>query len=49
MPRKIHMLDQVGHSKVNEIMNHNYGQSFLDQWATKCTVIGLFLLVGVYW
>ncbi|MDO9269220.1 MAG: hypothetical protein Q7T96_08930 [Methylobacter sp.] len=49
MPRKIHMQDQVGRSKVAEIMSHDYGQSFLDQWTMKCAVIGLFLLVGVYW
>lgn len=49
MPRKFHMQDQVGHSKVAEIMNHDYGQGFLDQWVMKCAVIGLFLLVGVSW
>ncbi len=49
MQRKVHMRDQVGHSKVAEIMSHSYGQSFLKQWAMKCVVIGLFLLVGVIW
>jgi hypothetical protein len=49
MPRKIHRQDQVGYNKVEEIMSHGYGQSALELWMTKLAVIGLFLLVGVYW
>lgn len=49
MLRKIHMQDQVGYDKVEEIMSHDYDQSFLDHWLMKCAVIGLFLLVGVSW
>lgn len=49
MPRKIHMQDQVGHNKIEEIMSHDYGQSLIELWAMKFVVIGLFLLVGVYW
>lgn len=49
MPRKIHMQDQVGHNKVEEIMSHDYGQSSQELWMMKFAVIGLFLLVGVYW
>jgi hypothetical protein len=49
MPRKVHMQDQVGHSKIEEIMNHNYGQSSLELWMMKFAVIGLFLVLGIYW
>ncbi|CAA9891580.1 hypothetical protein METHB2_440026 [Candidatus Methylobacter favarea] len=47
MSRKIHMQDQVGVNKVEEIMRH-YGQCPLDLWAVKFAVAGLFLLLGVY-
>jgi hypothetical protein len=49
MPRKFHMQDQVGHSKVAEIMNHDYGHGFQDQWVMKYALIVLFMLVGVSW
>lgn len=49
MPRKIHMQDQVGYNKVEEIMSHNYGQSSLELWMTKLAVMGLFVALGIDW
>ncbi|WAK04624.1 hypothetical protein [Methylobacter sp. YRD-M1] len=49
MPRRIHMQDQVGANKIEEIMRHDYGQCSVEQWALKFAVVGAFLLLGVYW
>ena len=48
MPRKIHMRDQVGANKVEEIMHH-YDEGSLEMWTVKFAVVGIFLLLGVYW
>jgi hypothetical protein len=48
MQRRIHMRDQVGGNKVEEIMHH-YDHYSMDMWTMKFMVIGVFLLVGVYW
>ncbi len=49
MPRsKIHMQDQVGRHKVDEIMSH-YDYCSIDMWTVKFMVVGVFLLLGVYW
>jgi hypothetical protein len=49
MPRKIHMRDQVGTNKVEEIMRH-YGLCPLELWAVKFAVVGVVLVVmGAYW
>ncbi len=49
MPRKVHMQDQVGYNKVEEIMSHDYGKCPMELWAVKFAVLGMFLLVGLYW
>jgi hypothetical protein len=49
MPKKIHMQDQVGYNKVEEIMSHDYGRNPLALWGMKVLVIGLFLALGIYW
>jgi hypothetical protein len=48
MPRKIHMRDQVGAKKVEEIMRH-YDRCYGELWAMKALLLTAFLLVGVYW
>ncbi len=48
MPKKIHMRDQVGANKVEEIMHH-YDRCSMEVWMMKFMVIGMFLLLGVYW
>jgi predicted nucleic acid-binding Zn ribbon protein len=48
MPRKIHMRDQVGANKIEEIMTH-YDRCSMDEWMVNFVLIGVFLLVGVYW
>ena len=48
MQRKIHMRDQVGANKIEEIMTH-YDRCSMEEWAVKFAVIGVFLLLGVYW
>ncbi len=48
MQRKIHMRDQVGANKIEEIMTH-YDRCSMDEWMVKFVLIGVFLLVGVYW
>jgi predicted nucleic acid-binding Zn ribbon protein len=47
MSRKIHMQDQAGHHKVEEIMSHYQGHS-LDMLSLKVLIMALFLLVMVY-
>lgn len=49
MPRRIHMQDQVGANKIEEIMHHDYGRCSMDLWAMKFMIVGIFLLLGVYW
>lgn len=49
MPRRIHMQDQVGANKIEEIMRHDYGQCSLELWVAKFSVVGAFMLLGVYW
>jgi hypothetical protein len=49
MTRRIHMQDQVGANKIEEIMRHDYGQCVMEQWALKFALIGMFLLLGVSW
>lgn len=51
MPRRIHMRDQVGANKVEEIMHHydHYHYCSTDMWTVKFVVVGVFLLLGVYW
>ena len=49
MPRRIHMQDQAGVNKIEEIMRHDYGRCSLELWTMKFMVVGLFLLLGVYW
>ncbi|MGZ8220882.1 MAG: hypothetical protein ACXWT0_04450 [Methylobacter sp.] len=49
MARKIHMQDQAGHHKVEEIMSHNYGRGSMEMWMATFTVLGIFLLLGAYW
>jgi|GEM_PF-1213830 hypothetical protein len=49
MARRIHMQDQVGANKVEEIMHHDSIRWAIEQWAVKLAVIGLFLLIGVDW
>ncbi len=41
MPRKVHMLDQVGANKVAEIMHH-YDQCSMEMWSMKFAVIGWY-------
>ncbi len=48
MQRKIHMRDQVGANKIEEIMTH-YDRCLMEEWTVKFAVIGVFLLLGVYW
>lgn len=47
MKRKIHMQDQVI-NKVDDIMKH-YNPCSKETWSIKFVVIGVFLLLGVYW
>lgn len=49
MPKRIHMRDQVGANKVEAIMNHEYGRCSMEMWTVKFAVVGVFLLLGVYW
>ena len=51
MKRRIHMRDQVGANKVEEIMHHydNYHGCSMEMWTMKFMLIGSFLLLGVYW
>ncbi|MDD5319493.1 MAG: hypothetical protein PHD43_02540 [Methylococcales bacterium] len=49
MQRKIHMQDQVGFNKVEAIMRHNYGRCSIEMWAMKFAVVGMFLLLAIYW
>lgn len=48
MSKNVHMRDQVGTKKVEEIMRH-YDRCSMEMWATKLMIIGMFLLIGVYW
>ena len=49
MQRKIHMQDQVI-NRVEEIMNHHNSFCFeFEMWSLKFLVLGVFLLLGVYW
>lgn len=48
MQRKIHMRDQVGANKIEEIMTH-YDRCSMEEWMVKFVLIGMFLLLGVYW
>jgi hypothetical protein len=48
MPRKVHMRDQVGAKKVEEIMRH-YDQCSMEIWTVKFVLFAAFLLLGVYW
>lgn len=48
MPRRIHMRDQVGANKIGEFMSH-YDRYSMELWTVKFMVIGVFLLLGVYW
>jgi hypothetical protein len=48
MSRKIHMQDQVGHHKVEEIMSHYNGYS-MEMWGLKILMLAIFLLLGAYW
>ena len=49
MQRKIHMQDQAGANKVVAIMRHNYGRGSMEMWTATFTVVGIFLLMGMYW
>jgi hypothetical protein len=51
MVRRIHMRDQVGANKVEEIMHHydHYYGCSMEMWSMKFLVIGAFILLGVYW
>jgi hypothetical protein len=49
MQRKIHMQDQVGVNKVEAIMRHNDGRCSIEMWAMKFAVVGMFLLLAMYW
>lgn len=48
MSKNVHMQDQVGVNKIEEIMHH-YDGRLIEIWATKLMIIGMFLLIGVYW
>jgi hypothetical protein len=48
MQQKTYMQDQVGTNKIKEIVHH-YSQYSLKMWVMRIMVIGLFLLIGVYW
>lgn len=47
MQRKIHMRDQVGANKIEEIMTH-YDRCSMEMWLVKFVLIGGVLL-GIYW
>ncbi len=51
MQRRIHMRDQVGANKIEEIMRHydHYGRCSMEIWTMKFVVLGMFLMLGVYW
>ncbi len=51
MQRTIHMRDQVGANKIEEIMRHydHYGRCSMEIWTMKFVVLGMFLMLGVYW
>lgn len=48
MQKRIHMMDQVGTNKVEEIMTH-FDRCTLRMWSVKFMVVGVFLLLGVSW
>ncbi len=48
MIKSVHMRDQVGVNKVEEIMHH-YDDYSIKTWMIKVMIIGLFLLIGVCW
>ena len=48
MQRRVHMMDQVGTNKVEEIMTH-FDRCTLRLWGGKFMVVGVFLLLGVSW
>ncbi|MGR9045950.1 MAG: hypothetical protein ACU83N_11680 [Gammaproteobacteria bacterium] len=49
MQRKIHMQDQVI-NRVEEIMKPQHSFVFeFEMWSLKFLVLGIFLLLGVYW
>ncbi len=46
MQRKIHMRDQVGTNKIEEIMTH-YDRCSMEEWMVKFVLIGVFIGDGV--
>jgi hypothetical protein len=48
MQQMKHRRDLIGTSKIREIIHH-YSQYSLKMWLMRIMVIGLFLLIGVYW
>jgi hypothetical protein len=46
--RRIHMQDQVGANKIEELMHHYDHYSAMDMWTMKFVVVGAFLMLGVY-
>jgi hypothetical protein len=42
------MRDQVGTNKVEEFMSY-YDRCSMEMWTVKFMVLGVFLLLGVYW
>ena len=48
MTRRIHMRDQVGANKIEELMHHYDNYSAMDMWTMKFVVVGAFLMLGVY-
>ncbi len=50
MTRRIHMRDQVGANKIEELMHHyDHYYCSMDMWTMKFIVVGAFLMLGVYW
>ena len=48
MQQMKHRRDLIGFNKIKEVI-HNYSQYSLKMWLMRFMVIGLFLLIGVYW
>jgi len=46
--RRIHMRDQAGTNKVEEIMHH-FDRCSVEMWTGKFMAIGIILLLGAYW
>jgi hypothetical protein len=48
MQRRIHMRDQVGANKIEEIMTH-FDRCSMEMWGMKVLLLAVFLLLGVSW